>query len=85
MAAVRLRIGGDDERGSRITIRIDGEPIPAHAGESLATALLAAGVRPRGLFCAMGVCQECIVLLEGRRIEACRVTLRAGMEFQRAP
>ena len=79
-----LRIGGDDERGPRITIRFDGQPIPAHEGESLATALLAAGIRPRGLFCAMGVCQECVVLFKGRRVEACRVALRAGMEFQRA-
>lgn len=80
-----LRIGGDAARGARITIRFDGAPVPAHEGESLATALLAAGIRPRGLFCAMGVCQECVVLFEGRRVEACRVTLRAGMEFQRAP
>ncbi len=80
-----LRIDGDAARGAPITIRFDGAPVPAHEGESLATALLAAGIRPRGLFCAMGVCQECVVLFEGRRVEACRVTLRAGMEFQRAP
>jgi predicted molibdopterin-dependent oxidoreductase YjgC len=87
-----LRIAGV-ARGASIRLRFDGATIAAHDGEMLATALLAAGIRtlrhapgdggPRGLFCAMGSCQECAVLVDGQRIEACRVPVRDGMEAWR--
>jgi len=58
-----------------ITITFDGRPLEARRGESLAAALTAHGVRvlrttrtrsPRGLFCGMGVCQDCLVEVDGR-------------------
>ncbi len=68
---------------------MDGRPVEAHAGESLAAALLAAGIRmlrrsprdgaPRGAFCWMGLCQECTVTVEGVRRPACRVEARDGL------
>ncbi len=86
-----LRIAGV-ARGAPVRLRFDGADVAAHDGEMLATALLAAGIRtlrlapgdsgPRGLFCAMGSCQECAVLIDGQRIEACRVAVRDGMEVQ---
>jgi predicted molibdopterin-dependent oxidoreductase YjgC len=72
-----------------VTILLDGRPVPAHAGESVATALLALGLRawrrsprrgePRGPFCMMGICQECLITIDGRRAQACLVPVRAGM------
>ena len=70
----------------------DGTPVEACEGDSIAAALLAGGIvasgtaasgqRPRGPFCMMGACQECIVLVDGRRIEACRVRATAALRVQ---
>ena len=72
-----------------ITISVNGQPVPAVAGESLAAALAAAGVlrlrsaprtgAPRGAFCFMGVCQECAILIDGTFRQACLVPVEAGM------
>ena len=60
--------------GEAITITFDGQPLAARRGETLAAALTAAGVTtlrttrggaPRGLFCGMGVCQDCLVEIDG--------------------
>jgi methylglutamate dehydrogenase subunit C len=62
MTARRLPTGGRIDRKSTVTIRFDGRPFSAHAGDSLASALLAGGQRifarsfkyhrPRGLMAA---------------------------------
>jgi predicted molibdopterin-dependent oxidoreductase YjgC len=84
-----VRIEGLVKRPTPVTITVDGRPISAFAGESLAAALFAAGIRtlrrspraatPRGMFCLMGVCQECLVRLDGRRVTACEEPVREGM------
>ncbi len=69
---------------------VDGQPVPAHAGEMLVAALMAAGLLrlrdsprrggPRGAFCLMGACQECAILIDGRLQQACQVSVRDGMQ-----
>ncbi|MGH6782380.1 MAG: (2Fe-2S)-binding protein [Sphingomonadaceae bacterium] len=87
-----MRIQTDVERGPAITIRVDGEAVAAFAGETIATAMLAAGRsgfrvdgkgQPRGLYCNMGTCSECLVTLNasGRRVRACLTEARDGMEI----
>ncbi|PTE06898.1 2Fe-2S iron-sulfur cluster-binding protein, partial [Mesorhizobium helmanticense] len=58
-----------------ITIDFEGARVEARAGESLAAALTAHGVNvfrttrcaaERGLFCGMGVCQDCLVEVDGK-------------------
>lgn len=81
--------GAGTARGAPVRFFFDGRPIDAHAGESVASALLAAGIRalraspragqPRGAFCWMGLCQECTVVADGVRRPACRLDVRAGM------
>ncbi len=72
------------------TIHWDGAEIPARAGEPLAAALLAAGVRrfrdtllsasPRGPLCMMGACFDCVVRVDGEAgVQACMVRVRPGM------
>jgi D-hydroxyproline dehydrogenase subunit gamma len=68
----------------------NGQPIDGFTGETIASALLAAGVRsfraspragaPRATFCWMGICQECTVVVDGVRSPACRTELRDGVE-----
>ena len=63
--------------------------MPAIEGETVAAALTAAGVtalrrtrngEPRGVFCGMGVCHECLVTVDGRRAQrACMTKVRDGM------
>ena len=62
-------------RGTPFTFGFDGDTVSAHPGETIAAALLAAGYRelrrtrfadrPRGLFCAIGTCFDCLVSIDG--------------------
>jgi len=72
------------------TITWEGVTIPARAGESLAVALLAAGVvafretpvtrTERGPLCLMGACHDCLVELDGQQnVQACMAPVLAGM------
>lgn len=81
-----LRLRAGVRRGEPVTFRFDDRALLGCAGESLAAALWAAGVYGsaedpafRTLFCAMGICQQCTVWVDGRRVEACRVPVRSGM------
>jgi predicted molibdopterin-dependent oxidoreductase YjgC len=87
MRADSLRIAGIG-RGAAVTLRVDGRAVPAFAGESIAAALWAAGIRhlrvspagaPRGLFCGMGVCQECVVEVDGATVPACQARVADGL------
>ena len=72
-----------------VTITFDGRPVPARLGESLAAALTAAGIttlrttrsdQPRGMFCGMGVCQDCLVEVDGKPNQrACMVKVAGPM------
>lgn len=72
------------------SIEWNGAPLPARAGEPLAAALLAAGVlrfrdtllsaAPRGPFCMMGACFDCIVTIDGEGRQACMVAVTPGLK-----
>jgi D-hydroxyproline dehydrogenase subunit alpha len=60
--------------GERVSFVFDGRPLTATVGQSLAAALTAAGILSlretatggaRGVFCGMGVCQDCLVVVDG--------------------
>ena len=34
---------------------------------------------PRGMFCYMGVCQECVVLVDGKRETSCSYPVAEGL------
>jgi sarcosine oxidase subunit alpha len=77
-----------------VTITFEGRPIEAVEGEPIAAALLAAGVRtlrrserartPRGVFCNIGHCYECRVVIDGERdVRACLTPVRPGLSVER--
>lgn len=77
--------------GKRVTIWVDGQALEAHLGQTVGTAMLAAGKRtlrrtrkagqPRGLFCAMGTCFDCVVTVNGKpRMRACMTPVEADMQ-----
>lgn len=72
-----------------IQFRFDGEPITAVAGQSIGAALIAAGHRswrrtrfddaPRGIFCGIGICFDCLVTVNDRsNRRACLVEAKTG-------
>lgn len=84
------------ERGRSFDIFVDGDPVTAYPGETVATVLLTAGkdvIRetllsrsPRGYYCGMGMCCECMVELEeGGRVKACQTLVKNGMKVKTYP
>lgn len=70
-------------------ITVDGGEIPAVPGQTLGAAMVAAGMRswrttrhggrPRGLFCGIGVCFDCLVAVNGTpSVRACLAEARPG-------
>ena len=79
----------DDNRPT-IALSIDGKAIEAREGDTVAAALLAAGVMvarttpvketPRAPYCMMGVCFDCLMEIDGvGSRQACLVPVRNGM------
>ena len=73
-----------------IDFSFDGRSITAGVGETLATALLAAGVEtfresvvggePRAPYCLMGICFECLLTIDGiQNRQSCLIEVREGM------
>lgn len=71
----------------------DARPLTAVRGQSVGAALTAAGIRswrstreqqrPRGLFCGIGVCFDCLLTVDGRPNQrACLITVRDGMRLE---
>ena len=75
--------------GRPVTLHFDGRPIAALEGETVAAALSAAGIvafrrtasgAPRGLYCGMGACFDCVVTVDGRIGQrACLTKVADGM------
>jgi len=82
------------ESGAAVPFTFEGRALAGRTGDSVAAALLAAGIdtfrhsavsgAPRGPFCMMGVCFECLVVIDGvGNRQACLVPLAAGMTIAR--
>lgn len=82
-----------NEQRRAIQIRVEGQPVPAREGETLAAALLNAGVVPfrhtpvsgqaRAPLCLMGVCFDCLVEVDGApNVQSCMVEVREGMQIR---
>jgi aerobic-type carbon monoxide dehydrogenase small subunit (CoxS/CutS family) len=73
-----------------VDFTFDGALVVGHEGESLAVALMRAGYLhlrdapedggARGAFCCMGLCQECVVRIDGAAVESCCRTVTQGLE-----
>ncbi|MEU0228080.1 (2Fe-2S)-binding protein [Streptomyces sp. NPDC006284] len=72
-----------------LTVTVDGRPVQALPGRTVAAALWAAGITswrttrgsggPRGVFCGIGVCFDCLVTVNDRPNQrACLVPVRPG-------
>lgn len=78
-------------QGSKVTVRFDGVDLLLAQGENLAGALLVAGVMPfrrtpvsaapRGPFCMMGACYDCLVVIDGVTRQACMMQVTEGLNI----
>jgi predicted molibdopterin-dependent oxidoreductase YjgC len=71
-------------------VRVDGTEVTAYAGDTVASVLMRSGHvawrrtrhgdRPRGLFCGMGACQDCLVRVDAvDGVRACLAPAEPGM------
>lgn len=72
------------QRGRKITLLVNDKPVPAYEGESVHAALIAAGIRnfrfsktgkPRGIFCGMGICYECLITIDHQSDQRACITM----------
>lgn len=78
---------------SSVVISVDGARVTAQGGDTVAAALLAAGLTPtrttpvssapRAPYCMMGVCFECLVTIDdvGNR-QGCLIPVSEGMRIE---
>ncbi|MEU6313032.1 (2Fe-2S)-binding protein [Streptomyces sp. NPDC047014] len=87
MRTPRSLVGG--RPAARFTIGFDGRELPAQEGQSVAAVLWSAGIlawrttreggTPRGAFCGIGSCYDCLATVNGRPNQrACLLPARPG-------
>lgn len=87
-----IRIDADVTRPAPLCIYINGVANSCHPGETVATALLAAGIvvfrrtvsgAPRAPVCNMGVCFDCLVTIDGRPgVRSCMTRVEEHMHIE---
>lgn len=92
------RVTENVARPPAISIVVNGVQVPAYEGESIMTAVMASGKLGltrgrfggvRGPFCNMGICFDCLVLVEDTthpearpaRVRSCLATVREGLRI----
>lgn len=84
---------GKQEKGRLVTFYHDGKEVQGYEGEPIAAALRAAGImvhrhtknrnEPRGIFCAIGRCTDCVMIVDGQlNVRTCVTPLEEGMQVQ---
>ena len=76
-----------------VNITVDGKPVKAKKGEMILATLLAEGIivnryttkrhEPRGLFCAIGQCTDCMMVVNGMpNVRTCITPVEEGMTVE---
>ncbi len=84
----------NDSPAATVTVDIEGQRVEVPAGETVAAAVLVAGLgftrthpvsgAPRAPLCMMGVCFECLMEIDGMpNRQACQVEVAEGMSIRR--
>lgn len=84
---------GVQEKGRPVSFYFDGKELQGYEGEPIAAALKAASVmvhrytkkehKPRGIFCAIGRCTDCVMVVNGKpNVRTCVTPLEEGMKVQ---
>ncbi len=84
---------GEIQKGRLVRFTFDGKELTGYEGEPIAAALKAAGVmvhryttkrhEPRGVFCAIGRCTDCVMCVNGKiNVRTCVTPLEEGMDVR---
>lgn len=84
---------GKAPKKKMVSFQFDGKEIKGYEGEPIAAALKAEGVmvhrytkkkhEPRGIFCAIGRCTDCVMIVDGQpNVRTCITPLKEGMKVQ---
>ena len=84
---------GSFKKGKQVPFTFDGRTMKGFEGEPIAIALRANGIlihrytvkrnEPRGMFCAIGRCTDCIMVVDGvPNVRTCVEPLKEGMVVQ---
>ncbi|MEO6593674.1 MAG: (2Fe-2S)-binding protein [Planctomycetota bacterium] len=86
------RIEGLGER-PEVAFTFDGKAVQARVGDTVAMALWATGEQvlrqssrdgaPRGVLCNMGICYECLVVVDGATVRSCTTIVCDGLRVER--
>jgi predicted molibdopterin-dependent oxidoreductase YjgC len=81
------------QKGRLVKFKFDGKTLEGFEGEPIAAALKANGVmihrytsknhEPRGIFCAIGRCTDCVMVVDGKpNVRTCITLLKEGMTVE---
>ena len=84
---------GEIKKGRIVNFTYNGKELQGYEGEPIAAALKAQGVmvhrytkkehKPRGIFCAIGRCTDCVMVVNGQpNVRTCVTPLQDGMEIK---
>ena len=84
---------GESPVGKLVHFTYDGKDLQGYEGEPIAVALRVNGVmvhrytakrhEPRGVFCAIGRCTDCVMVVDGQpNVRTCITPLKEGMKVQ---
>jgi len=84
---------GEIEKGKQVTFTYNDKEVQGYEGEPIAMALKAAGLmvhrytqkehKPRGIFCAIGRCTDCVMVVDGKpNVRTCVTPLKEGMRVE---
>ncbi|MCK5801409.1 MAG: (2Fe-2S)-binding protein [Lentisphaeria bacterium] len=84
---------GELPPAAKVLIVVDGKPLSARAGDTVASALVAAGWtafrrtekrnEPRGVFCAIGKCTDCVMTVNGvPNVRTCITLVEDDMQVE---
>ncbi len=82
------------DKGRKVKFYFEGKEIEGYESETIVAALHANGIkelreseethRPRGLYCAIGNCSSCLMVVDGKpNVRVCVTKLREGMTVER--
>ncbi|GAK60705.1 hypothetical protein U27_00603 [Candidatus Vecturithrix granuli] len=83
----------DDQRTRTVKITVNGAEIEAYQGEMIAAALIANGIdvfrytqrhhQPRGIYCGIGRCTDCVMIVNGiPNVRTCVTPVEEGMVIE---
>jgi len=84
---------GEKEAVEMVEITVNGKPYQAEKGDMIAAALLRNNIRinryttkehkPRGIFCGIGQCTDCVMVVNGRKnVRTCITRVEPGMTIE---